>query len=57
MSSTCRPVSGSTVPMAIEDGINGNNVSDNRFWYVKAGLRERWHPLGHTVLYGEYKDF
>ena len=23
-------------------------------WYVKAGLRERWHPLGHTVIYGEY---
>ena len=28
----------------------------NRFYYVKAGLRERWTPLGHTVLYGEYKD-
>ena len=38
------------------DGINGNNVTDNRFWYAKAGLRERWTPLGHTVLYGEYKD-
>jgi len=23
-------------------------------WYIKAGLRERWTPLGHTVLYGEY---
>jgi hypothetical protein len=23
-------------------------------WYSKAGLRERWHPLGHTVLFGEY---
>jgi hypothetical protein len=23
-------------------------------WYFKAGLRERWSPLGHTVLYGEY---
>ncbi len=28
----------------------------NRFWYVKAGLRERWKPLGHTVLYGEHKN-
>jgi len=28
----------------------------NDFWYVKAGLRERWHPLGHTVLYGEYEN-
>lgn len=25
-------------------------------YYVKAGLRERWHPLGHTVLYGEYEN-
>ena len=23
-------------------------------YYIKAGLRERWTPLGHTVLYGEY---
>ncbi|HEX9871003.1 MAG TPA: porin, partial [Candidatus Tectomicrobia bacterium] len=21
----------------------------------KGGLRERWTPLGHTVLYGEYE--
>ncbi len=25
-------------------------------YYVKAGLRERWTPLGHTVLYGEYEN-
>jgi hypothetical protein len=25
-------------------------------WYVKGGLRERWTPLGHTVLYGEYGE-
>jgi len=30
---------------------------DNHAWYVKAGLRRRWHPLGHTVIYGEYEDF
>ena len=23
-------------------------------WYVKAGLRERWSSLGHTVAYGFY---
>jgi hypothetical protein len=23
-------------------------------WYLKAGIRQRWTPLGHTVLYGEY---
>jgi hypothetical protein len=26
-------------------------------WYVKAGIRQRWTGLGHTVLYGEYQDF
>lgn len=31
-------------------------VSDSQdTWYLKAGLRERWTPLGHTVLYGEYE--
>ncbi|WP_367115888.1 porin [Hyphomicrobium sp.] len=31
-------------------------VGDADTYYVKAGLRERWHPLGHTVLYGEYEN-
>ncbi|MCC7252167.1 porin [Hyphomicrobium sp.] len=30
---------------------------DNEYWYVKGGLRQRWTPLGHTVLYGEYGDY
>ena len=25
-------------------------------WYLKAGLRRKWTPLGHTVLYGEYAE-
>jgi len=33
----------------VQGGMNENN-----FWYIKSGLRRRWHPLGHTVLYGEY---
>ena len=35
-------------------GVN-QGVPEQDTWYVKAGLRERWHPLGHTVLYGEYE--
>jgi predicted porin len=31
-------------------------VGESDTYYVKAGLRERWHPLGHTVLYGEYEN-
>jgi hypothetical protein len=30
-------------------------TGDSDTYYVKAGLRERWTPLGHTVLYGEYE--
>jgi hypothetical protein len=33
------------------DGVNDSSQT----WYVKAGIRQRWHPLGHTVLYGEYQ--
>jgi hypothetical protein len=24
-------------------------------WYVKAGIRRSWHPLGATIFYGEYQ--
>ena len=59
ISSTSRRACSSTAPTAISSdylspGINA--ADDHDFWYVKAGLRERWTPLGHTVLYGEYKD-
>ena len=32
------------------------NTGDAEQFYAKAGLRERWTPLGHTVLYGEYSQ-
>ena len=28
--------------------------ADGDHWYVKAGVRQKWTPLGATVLYGEY---
>ena len=38
-------------------GKNEREIADgeSEVWYGKAGLRERWTPLGHTVLYGEYE--
>jgi len=36
------------------DGLSSGPVPEGNHWYVKAGLRQRWTPLGHTVLYGEY---
>jgi predicted porin len=32
-----------------------SSASSNQTWYGKAGIRQRWNPLGHTVLYGEYE--
>ena len=29
---------------------------DSETWYGKLGLRQRWSPIGHTVLYGEYEN-
>ena len=29
---------------------------DGNVWYVKGGIRQRWTPLGHTVLYGLYGE-
>ena len=31
-------------------------TGESETWYGKAGLRERWSALGHTVLYGEYEN-
>ena len=30
------------------------HVTEQDTWYGKVGIRQRWTPLGHTVLYGEY---
>jgi hypothetical protein len=32
----------------------GADLGSSQTWYAKAGIRQRWNPLGHTVLYGEY---
>jgi predicted porin len=49
------------VPTGVWGLVNYGRLDDNftvlpvtETWYFKAGLRERWMPLGHTVLYGEY---
>ena len=49
------------VPTGLWGLINYGKLDDNfsvlpetTTWYFKAGLRERWSHLGHTVLYGEY---
>ena len=36
----------------LEDNFTGLNAAETH--YGKIGVRQRWMPLGHTVLYGEY---
>jgi hypothetical protein len=31
------------------------DTSASNTYYIKGGIRQRWNPLGHTVLYGEYE--
>jgi len=40
----------------LRDGNGGEQYLDGDHWYVKAGIRQRWTPLGHTVVYGEYQQ-
>lgn len=35
----------------------GNPIGDGHHWYVKAGIRQKWVPLGHTVLWAEYARY
>ena len=32
-----------------------NSINPDR-WYVKGGIRQKWIPFGHTILYGEYSE-
>jgi hypothetical protein len=34
----------------------GEQQKDAENFYLKAGIRQRWNSLGHTVLYGEYGE-
>ena len=30
---------------------------NSEHWYVKAGLRQKWTPLGATIVYGDYAEY
>ncbi len=41
-----------------ETVLNNKRVAkDGEHWYVKAGIRQKWTPLGATVLYGDYAEY
>jgi predicted porin len=33
---------------------NANEANNNQVWFLKAGIKRTWLPLGATVLWGEY---
>ena len=40
----------------VTGGLNGasEQQKDADNWYLKAGIRQKWNALGHSVFYGEY---
>lgn len=37
--------------------VSGLTVRDGEHGYVKAGIRQKWTPLGATILYGDYAEY
>lgn len=35
----------------------GVTPPDSEHWYVKAGIRKTWTPLGATIVYGDYGQY
>jgi hypothetical protein len=35
----------------------GVRPRDGNQWYLKAGLRRNWTPIGATVVYGDYGQY
>lgn len=32
-------------------------AQDGEQWYVKSGIRQKWMPLGATIIYGDYAEY
>ena len=37
--------------------VGNSNANQTDVWYVKAGIKRTWTPLGATVLFGEYAQY
>ena len=37
--------------------LNGRTARNGEHWYVKAGIRQKWTPLGATIVYGDYAEY
>ena len=47
-------LSAGELALLASNNVNGKADGDN--WYLKAGVRQKWHSLGHTVVFGEYGE-
>ena len=39
------------------NAVNSHAMNDNTVWFLKAGIKRTWTPLGATVLWGEYGQY
>jgi hypothetical protein len=37
--------------------VNSNAMNDNTVWFLKAGIKRTWTPLGATAIWGEYGQY
>ncbi|MBN8910689.1 MAG: porin [Rhizobiales bacterium] len=37
--------------------LNGKRAENGEHWYVKAGIRRAWTPLGATIVYGDFARY
>jgi hypothetical protein len=37
--------------------VNGAIAPDSHHWYIKFGIRQKWTPLGATIVYGDYAEY
>ena len=38
-------------------GVPVGSAKDGQHWYVKSGIRQKWTPLGATIVYGDYAEY
>ena len=37
--------------------VSGLTPPEAEQWYVKAGIRQKWTPIGATIVYGDYAEY
>lgn len=43
--------------IVMSQGVAVGPALDGEHWYVKSGIRQKWTPLGATIVYGDYAEY